>query len=50
MVDTVACAAGAGEDELGDRNKGVAVLQQGLNNTRQGFRRVFGCIVKENDE
>ena len=49
MVDGVVCAAGAGEDELGDGHKGVALLEQGLQNGGQSLGGVEGGIVEEHD-
>ena len=38
-----------GEDQSGDGEEGVALLQKGLQNGRQGLRRVFGGIVEQDD-
>ena len=38
-----------GEDNLGDGNKGVPLLQQTLNNAGQGFGRVLGGVVEQDD-
>lgn len=45
MVDGV----GLGQNNLGDGDEGVAILEELLNNTRQRLRRVESGIVKEND-
>ena len=49
MVDGVVGAAGAGQDELGDGDKGVALPEQGLQNGGQGLRGVEGGVVEEYD-
>lgn len=45
MVDGV----GLGEDDLGDWDEGIAVLEQALDNARQGLRGVFGGVVEQDD-
>lgn len=40
---------GLGEDDLGDGEEGVAVLEEGLNDARQGLWGVEGSVVKEHD-
>ena len=37
------------ENDFGDGDKGIALLQQGLNNSGQGLRRVNGGVVEQND-
>ena len=49
MVDGVICVVGTWEDELRHRHQGVAVLQQGLDDARQGLRGVEGGVVEEDD-
>ena len=49
MVNGVVSAAGAGEDELGDGHKGVALLEQGFQNGGQGLGGVEGGVVEEYD-
>lgn len=49
MVNGIISAAGARKDELGDGNKGVPFLEQGLQNGGQGLGRMEGGVVKEND-
>lgn len=40
---------GLGEDDLGDWDEGIAVLEQALDNARQGLRGVFGGVVEQDD-
>ena len=49
MVNGVVGAVLPVQNNLGDGDEGVAVLQEGFNNTGQGFRGMFGGIVEEND-
>ena len=45
MVDGVL----PGEQELGDGDKGIALLEQGLENSGQGLRGVEGGVVEQAD-
>ena len=38
-----------GENDLGDRDKGVALLEQGLDDGGQGLRGVEGGVVEQNN-
>ena len=49
VVDGIVSAAGAGKDELGDGHKGVALLEQGLQNGGQGLWGVECGVVEEHD-
>ena len=49
MVDGIVAAVGSRQDDLGDRNKCVALLEQLFKNAGQGFRGVEGGVVKEHD-
>ena len=49
MVDGIVAAVGSRQDDLGDRNKCVALLEQLFKNAGQGFRGVEGGVVEEND-
>lgn len=49
MVHGVIDAALARKDELGDGDKGVALLEQGLNDAGQRLRSVLGGIMKQDD-
>ena len=37
------------QEDLGDGDEGVAVLEQGLDNAGQGLGGMFGSVVKKND-
>lgn len=37
------------QDDLGDRQEGIAVFQQSLNDARQRFRGVLGSVVEQDD-
>lgn len=45
MVDGV----GLGEDDLGDRDKGISLLEKRLKDTGQGLGRVEGGVVEQDD-
>ena len=49
MVDDIIGIVGPWQDDLRDGHKGIALLEQGLNDTGQGLRGVEGGIVKEDD-
>ena len=49
VVDGVVGVVLPGQDQLGDGHKGVALLDQGLQDSGQSFRRMQCGIVKEND-
>ena len=49
MVDGIVAAVGSRQDDLRDRNKCVALLEQLFKNAGQGFRGVEGGVVKEHD-
>ena len=49
MVDGVVGAVFSVQNDLGDGDEGVAVLQQGFDNAGQGLWGVLGGIVEEND-
>ena len=38
-----------GEDDLGDRDKGVALLEQSLDDSRQGLRGMEGGVVEQDN-
>lgn len=40
---------GLGQDDLGDGDEGIAILQQTLDNAGQRLRGVLGGVVKEDD-
>lgn len=37
------------QDDLGDRHKGVALLNKGGQDAGQRLRRMFGCVVEQDD-
>ena len=45
MVDGVI----SGENDLGDGDEGIALLQQALDNTGQSFGCVLGSVMKQDD-
>ena len=49
MVNGIVGAAGAGQDKLGDGQKGIAILEQSLQNGRQSFRGVERGAAEEHD-
>ena len=49
VVDGVVRAVFAGEDQLADGKDVIALLDQILQNSRQGFRGVEGGVVEEDD-
>lgn len=49
VVDGIVLAAGAGVDQLGDRNDGVALGDQILQDPRQRLRRMLGRVVEQHD-
>lgn len=38
-----------GEDDLGDGDEGIALLQQALDDTGQGLRGMLGGVVEQDD-
>ena len=49
VVNGVVGVVGPRQQELGDWHKGVALLEQGLQNGGQGLRGVEGRVVEEDD-
>ena len=49
MVDGVVGVVLPGQDELGDGHKGVALLQDGLDDPGQGLGGVLGRVVEQHD-
>lgn len=49
MVNGIVRVIRAGEKDLGDGDKGIALLQQSFNNTGQGLRGVERGIVEEHN-
>lgn len=49
VINGVVTAALPWQDELGDGDKGIALLEQGLNDAGQGLGGVEGGVVKQDD-
>jgi len=49
MIDYIIGIIGARQNKLGDGDKGVALLQEGLQDSRKGLRGVLGGVVEEDD-
>lgn len=49
MINGVILIAGAFDDQLRDRHDGVSLPDQVFENSRQSLRRVFCCVVKQDD-
>lgn len=49
VIYGIICAAFTRQNDLGNGHKGIAILQQRLDNTRQGLRGVEGSVMEQNN-
>ena len=49
VINRVVLIIGAGQNDLGNGDKGIPLLEQTLNNTRQSLRGMEGGVVEEHD-